>query len=87
MKNNLTELMEKIAGDTDFKERLEADKSILADELGWAPEAIESFSFEVNTKINCGTVCGCGSYSGEGGLCICTNSGGSGAGDKPDETK
>ena len=86
MTESLTRLMERIAVDSDFMDRLAADKSILASEIGWSPEAIESFSFNIETNIACGSECGCGSYPGSGGCddgvncCTCTNSGGSGSG-------
>ena len=82
MPNKLQDLVEKLAKDKDFADRLAKDASELKN-LGWSPESAESFRFEVKSNRNCGTECGCGAKQGSGGLCTCGNSGGSGAGKKP----
>jgi hypothetical protein len=86
MSEQLQQLLEMIAQDDELRERLTKETHELTN-LGWSPEAAASFHFETKEKKypGCGSVCGCGALEGEGGTCVCTNSGGSGAGKRPGE--
>lgn len=79
MSNKLQSLVEKLATDKEFADRLAKDNSELH-KLGWSPEAAKDFQFKVSRDWGCGTDCGCGTKQGSGGLCTCGGNGGSGAG-------
>lgn len=60
----LTQLMERLATDKEFKARMKRDPKGTLEGMGWEPQ--EFVSFAIPKKDMCGTTCGCNADMGQG---------------------